>query len=101
MHVFQQKEIREAIQHAGTGAQALHLHRFLTPRAPSCFKRDVEAGLPIAHLFDQDHRRLVATAKRLGVKVIRIERMGTPRQHIDLCGQPLRRALEETLGADE
>lgn len=95
MRTFQQREIREAIMHAAEGGQALHLHVFITPGCPRCFKRDVEAGKQIAHLFDHDLKRLVATVKRLGVRVVRVERMGTPRQHVDLCGRPLEKALEE------
>jgi hypothetical protein len=32
------------------------------------------------------------------VKVIVIDRPGTPRQHIDLCGGPLRKAVAECEG---
>lgn len=91
--MFQQRELREAITYASEGGQALHLHVFLGPRAPNCFKRDIAAGKQIAHLFDHDHRRLVETVKQLGVNVVRVERIGTPRQHVDLCGRPLEKAL--------
>jgi len=55
---------------------------------PNCFKGRGE----IAHLFDMDAARLTATARKLGVRVIRIERANTTRQHIDLCGKPLAKA---------
>jgi fructose-specific phosphotransferase system component IIB len=46
----------------------------------------------IAHLFDMDANRLRQTAQKLGVRVIKIERAGTDKQHIDLCGGPFERA---------
>ena len=58
---------------------------------PKCFKGRQE----IAHLFDQDKTRLIATVKRLGVRVVKVEREGEEGQHIDLCGKPLERAQEE------
>jgi hypothetical protein len=65
---------------------------YLRSDTPSCFK----GRATIAHLFDQDLTRLVKTARRLGVRVIRVERSGTPKQHIDLCGKPLELALAES-----
>lgn len=95
MKVFQQREIREAYQHARDGGQALHLmdgrFAYLRRDTPAVFKgRD-----QIAHLFDQDMNRLIATAKRLGVRVIKVEHPGTHRQHIDLCATPLTKAMAE------
>lgn len=89
------RQLAEAEAFAAGGGQALHLHNVIVDRskAPSCFVRAVDRGEDIAHLFDQDHERLVATAKKLGVRVIQIEYMGQPRQHIDLCGGPLKKAL--------
>lgn len=100
MRVFKTMEIDEAVTHASEGGQALHLHRIIVnPRlAPACFVNAVRRGENIAHLFDQDETRLVATARGLGVNVIRIERRGTPHQHIDLCAGPLRKALAMTEG---
>jgi hypothetical protein len=96
MKTFQQREIREAVLFAVSGEQALHLmdggFAYLRSDTPNCFKgRD-----QLAHLFDQDRERLISTVKRLGVRVIRVEREGTPKQHIDLCGAPLRRAISES-----
>lgn len=48
----------------------------------------------IAHLFDLDTERLKTTARLLGVRVVYIDREGTDSQHIDLCGNPLKTALE-------
>jgi hypothetical protein len=86
------REIQEALAYAAAGGQALHLHAFVTTEAPEAFKRAVREGREIAHLLDQDVSRLGATAARLGVRKIVIERQGTPRQHVDLCGKPLERA---------
>lgn len=88
-------EIDEALAHAAVGGQALHIHRIIVDRkkAPRCFVASVDRGEDIAHLFDLDEMRLCATARKLGVRVVYVDRAGTPRQHIDLCGAPLRRAL--------
>lgn len=95
MRVFRDWEIDEAIAYAAQGGQALHLHRVIVDesRAPRCFVQAVRRGEDIAHLFDQDAGRLARTARRLGVRVIKIERTGTARQHLDLCGKPLQRAI--------
>lgn len=95
MKVFQQKELREAIEHSVAGGQSIHLmsgsFAYLRCDTPSCFKGRNQ----IAHLFDMNRERLVETVRRLGVRVIRVEREGTNKQHIDLCGKPLERALSE------
>lgn len=93
MKAFSQRELREAYAYAASGGQALHLmsgrFAYLRKDTPSVFKgRD-----QIAHLFDQNEVRLIETARRLGVRVIKVERRGTPQQHIDLCAGPLDRAL--------
>lgn len=97
MLAFGTFEVEEAIAHSAAGGQALHLHRIIPDRkrAPRCFVQAVDRGEPIAHLFDLDKVRLLATAKRLGVRVLYIDRPGTERQHIDLCGKPLERAMEQ------
>ncbi len=101
--IFRQSEVSEAKAHAMNGGQALHLHRIIVDRskAPACFVLAVDRGEDIAHLFDQDVKRLRETVKKLGVKVVVIEHRGTDRQHVDLCGRPLQRAktwaaMEET-----
>ena len=94
IRIFQERESQAALKFAVEGGQALHLmsgrYADLRSDTPSCFKGRRE----IAHLFDQDATRLRETALRLGVRVILIERPGTPRQHIDLCGRPLDRAKQ-------
>lgn len=94
--VFQALEIDEAIAFAAAGGQAIHLHRIIVSRAkaPRCFVQAVDRGEFIAHLFDQDRERLEGTARDCGVRVILVEREGTPYQHIDLCGKPLRLARQ-------
>lgn len=99
MKIFQQRELREAIAYAAAGGQALHVcssAQFVTAAAPGCFKRSKQ----FAHLLDQNAVRLVKTAKRLGVRVVVVERSAEPRQHVDLCGKPLERAITQA-GADE
>lgn len=95
MKLFQERQLLEAYEFARTGGQALHLFSDpgSWPGAPKCFKRSRQA----AHLIDYNAGRLIATAKRLGVRVIRIGRKGRRGQHIDLCGKPLQRATEQTL----
>ena len=93
MKSFTQMQQREAIAHAASGGQALHTidgsWANLRSDTPQCFKGQRQ----IAHLFDQDAERLQATARKLGVRVVRIERRGQPGQHVDLCGKPLGRAV--------
>ncbi len=95
MKRFTQWQIDDALAHAAAGHQALHTHRIIMDydRAPRVFVQAVDRGEDIAHLFDRDELRLVATARQLGVRVIFVDRAGTNRQHIDLCGAPLWRAL--------
>ena len=97
MKKFLQYQIREAIKYSEKGGQALHLHKIIVNKktAPKCFVRDVNAGKCIAHLFDMDLKRLIKTAKSVGVRVIKIDREGTDSQHIDFCGKPLERLLEK------
>jgi hypothetical protein len=95
LKTFAEREIRAAYEYAGIGGQALHLmsgrYAYLRADTPQCFKGRSQ----LAHLFDQDPVRLAATARRFGVRVIRIERPGTLKQHIDLCAGPLLRAIAE------
>jgi hypothetical protein len=94
---FECRDVDEAQDYAEEGGQALHTHQVIVDweKAPGCFKREVNAGRDIAHLFDRDVARLVATVRRLGVKVVVVERRGQRGQHVDLCGAPLRKALAE------
>ena len=93
MKLFEERQLMEAYAHAEQGGQSLHLFTDpgIWPGAPNCFKRSRKA----AHLLDYDEQRLIATARRLGVRVIRIGRKGRRGQHIDLCGKPLQKARDE------
>ncbi len=93
MKQFKSNELIGAGRYAAEGGQALHVWDSKNWRAgaPSCFKR----SRLWAHLLDQDEERLVATARRLGVRVIKVSKRGRPSQHIDLCGKPLARAMAE------
>jgi hypothetical protein len=88
-------QVEEAIEYSMKGGQALHLHNIIPNEdtAPRCFVDAVNRGEDIAHLFDQDARRLKNTAAILGVNIIVIEYKGTPHMHVDLCGRPLRKAI--------
>ena len=91
--VFQFLELDEARAHAAGGGQAIHLHQVLGRNPPHCFAAAVARGEYIAHYFDQDRRRLETMARAVGVRIIVVERAGTPLQHIDLCAGPLRKLL--------
>lgn len=95
MRKFAARDVVAAKLHAVDGGQALHLHRAIPDRrrAPAAFVVAVDRGEWIAHLFDRDAARLRATAARLGVRRVVVERPGQPGQHVDLCGMPLRRAI--------
>lgn len=89
MKIFETRELQEAVLFSMKGGQAIHLHSFNAGHP--MFKRYPV----IAHLFDRDKIRLIATARRLGVRVIKVEREGEQAQHIDLCGKPFDRACKE------
>lgn len=98
---FGKHENEEAVAHAKSGGVALHVYepshelrsRKTTPRA---FKRN----RLWAHLFDLNKERLMKLAKKLGVRRIYIHHEGTNRQHVDLCGSPLIRAIDMSLVAE-
>lgn len=95
MMLFAQREIKSAYAHAADGGQALHVisgtYAYLRNDTPAVFKNRHE----IAHLIDNNIVRLMATARRLGVRVIKVERAQRVGQHIDLCGKPLEKARAE------
>ena len=100
MKLFALRETREAKQFALDGGQALHVWgpEDGTPwmaGGPNVFKRAASQGKPWGHLMDQDAERLEKTVRRLGVRVVKIHHPGTVLQHVDLCGRPLDRAIEE------
>lgn len=91
MRVFLMRDLAAAYTYAEAGGQALHLMAHsggCYPGAPRCFQQTTEFG----HLLDMDRDRLVATARQLGVRVIKVSREGQRGQHIDLCGKPLANA---------
>jgi len=94
MKLFGMRNLNHAIEYARSGGQALHVmdHSGGVYRdAPECFRRTKM----FAHLFDQDLARLTRTARRLGVRIVKVSREGQPGQHVDLCGRPMRRAISE------
>ena len=106
MKRFESRDIFKAYEFAEAGGQALHVMDAEGPldvpagtvdvnaqhhNPPACFRRSKLWG----HLIDMDRVRLVKTAIRLGVKVIVVGRHGRQGQHVDLCGKPLERAIEE------
>lgn len=97
MKLFMPRQIREAYKWVQESPfnSALHLHFFVFPNSPSVFKKAVARREPIAHLFSQDKEFLIEVAKYLGVNKIVIDREGTFRQHVDLCGNPLADCLSE------
>lgn len=83
MRLYFMYELVHAYLYAEDGGQALHwMSRDgeVSPRSP-------------AHLIDNDERRLIATARALGVRTVKVERRGAVGQHVDLWGKPLERAI--------
>lgn len=92
--------IRKAQAYAESGGQALHVWDPGPegwPGAPLVFRQT----RPWAHLIDYDLGRLTLTAKRLGVRVIKVGHEGKRFQHIDFCGKPLRQAMSECIGPEK
>ncbi len=96
MRRFEPREIREAGAHADDGGQALVIIPRSAKEGPLCFHRYSE----YAYLMDRDENRLKRTARRLGVRVIKIDKPGKTGQHVDLCRKPLERARLEAGGGD-
>lgn len=76
MRLFDQPLQADAFAYAKAGGQALHL-----------------LGLTPARLYDKDLRRLVATARELGMPDVCVAFTGTPRQHVVIKGWPLVKAV--------
>jgi hypothetical protein len=87
---FEKRQVCAALAFAQSGGQALHVYPALSMPAPGCFTR----SKLWAHLFDQDLERLTATARQFGVRRIVVDQEKTEKQHVDLCGKVLERAIE-------
>lgn len=90
MKLFAEREKRQAYDHAKEGGQALHVMPAGAPLTSIGYLRRAKS---LGHLFDQDVARLESTAASLGVRRIVIHQPGTDRQHVNLCGAPLRQAM--------
>ncbi len=90
MKLFKSAQIRKALEYSKGGKQSLHVYTpaFFPKNVPPVFTKSKEW----AHLFDQDKARLIETAKSLGVKKIYVHHENNQKQHIDLCGLPLKKA---------
>jgi hypothetical protein len=91
-HYSKITDIKTAMADAAEGKQALFTHAWGLNIGARCFRGAPEIG----KLFDQDARRLIETARSLGVNKVKIDHLGRPGQHVDLCGAPLRRAIAQT-----
>jgi hypothetical protein len=91
MRLYHGNQVRKALEHASAGGQALLIMPWNRDEGPKPFRKAEMIG----KLIDLNRERLVATARGLGVRVIKICRKGKPGQHIDLCGTPLDRAINE------
>jgi hypothetical protein len=92
--------LKAALEYAAAGHQALHLMNHSGgryPNAPRCFRQTKEFG----HLIDKDKKRLIKTVRRLGVQRIVVSREGREGQHVDLCGQPFKKAILECENANK
>lgn len=88
MTLFRHPDLQSAYAHVAAGGQALYLRR----------KREGE--LQDAWLIDADVRRLIGTAKRLGVRRIRVLRADRVGQCVELNAHQLSRALLECRTAE-
>lgn len=81
MTLFARRNVLAAYRHAEAGGQAVYMRRNKTADR--------------AWLIDHDVERLMATARRLGVRSVQVSRAFLPGQYIALTGGPLDRALVE------
>lgn len=93
MKIFGPTQARKAVAYAAAGNVAVHLHYPRGKNMPACFRRELDAGRPVAHVFAADAAELRRIGNHVGARKADIERPGTPLQHIDLCGAPLRRLM--------
>ena len=95
MKQFNSKQFREMASYVAQGGQALHVWFPKSSHydAPACFNKTKENGW--GHLLDGNKKRLERTAKKLGVKGVVVSQEGKRGQHVDLCGRPLRKAIQK------
>ena len=90
MQLFKRRELRQALQYAAEGGQALFIHKWTGgDDSPKHFRYSQMIG----KLFDHDKKRLIQAAYSLGIHIIKIDREDTEYQHIDLARTALERAL--------
>ena len=95
MKLFRAMELREALEWAEAGGIALHfgLHQGTAQARLWCFRNAPTS----AHLFCRDSVRLCELAEHWGVRRVSIHYEGTHKQHVDLCGRPLCKAIRAAL----
>jgi len=91
-HYSKRRDLKKAIADSVAGGQALFTHLWTTVTGPDAYKGTKLVG----KLFDQDRERLITAAQDFGETVIVVHRLGTPKQHIDLVGGPLERAIKSS-----
>ena len=88
--------LEEAMSTADQGKQALFLHHH-QGFGPGPFAKPGVIG----KLMDMDVKRLTETARGLGVRHVKIDRLGRRGQHIDLVGMPLQKARNACLPSEQ
>ena len=96
-HYDKRADLKKAIADAIAGKQSLFTHVWGLNVGPPCF----HGAQIIGKLFDQDTCRLLKTARAIGMSKVKIDRQGTPKQHIDLVGEELNRALALAKSAED
>lgn len=90
MKFFEFGQIREALEYSQK--VSVHLHDVVFDNSPLCFRAAVNRRKEcIAHVFCKDADLLRKMARKLGIKVIYIDKEGNYNQHLDLCGVPLKK----------
>ncbi len=92
MRIYPRGGENEALKHAQGGGQAICLATFKVPSPP------YRKGMFVAgSLIDHNTRRLRRTARALGVPKIRVRACGDQHQHVVLFGEPLIKAMRESV----
>lgn len=96
MSVVRFDTLRECLEYADRGGMGLYVYDAMPAvyrNAPQVFKATPKWG----KLVCQDAQRLCREARRLGIRAVKIHRMGRAGQHLDLCGGPLARITREAV----